>query len=92
MGANASTPLTAEDGPATPWLLVLAVFGAGLGSGGSQIGINVLSASYPTASRAPGVSWANAVSRTASLVGPVTANVCKMAIRPKGQICQHLVR
>jgi AAHS family 4-hydroxybenzoate transporter-like MFS transporter len=55
---------------ATPWLLVLAVFGAGLGTGGSQIGINALSASfYPTASRATGVSWANAVGRTGSLVG-----------------------
>ena len=55
---------------ATPWLLVLAVFGAGLGTGGSQIGINALSASYyPTSSRATGVSWANAVGRTGSLVG-----------------------
>lgn len=54
----------------TPWLLVLAVFGAGLGTGGSQIGINALAASYyPTASRATGVSWANAVGRTGSLVG-----------------------
>ena len=55
---------------ATPWLLVLAVFGAGLGTGGSQIGINALSASYyPTSSRATGVSWANAVGRSGSLVG-----------------------
>lgn len=55
---------------ATPWLLVLAVFGAGLGTGGSQIGINALAASYyPTANRATGVSWANAVGRTGSLVG-----------------------
>jgi AAHS family 4-hydroxybenzoate transporter-like MFS transporter len=54
------------------WLLVLAVFGAGLGTGGSQIGINALAASfYPTASRATGVSWANAVGRTGSLVGSV---------------------
>jgi MFS family permease len=55
---------------ATPWILVLAVFGAGLGTGGSQIGINALSAGYyPTANRATGVSWANAVGRTGSLVG-----------------------
>ena len=55
---------------ATPRLLVLAVFGAGLGTGGSQIGINALSASYyPTSSRATGVSWANAVGRSGSLVG-----------------------
>jgi MFS transporter, AAHS family, 4-hydroxybenzoate transporter len=55
---------------AAPWLLVLAVFGAGIGTGGSQIGINALSAAYyPTASRATGVSWANAVGRTGSVVG-----------------------
>jgi len=55
---------------ATPWLLIASVFGAGLGTGGSQIGINALAASYyPTANRATGVSWANAVGRTGSLVG-----------------------
>jgi AAHS family 4-hydroxybenzoate transporter-like MFS transporter len=55
---------------ATPVLLVLAVFGAGLGTGGSQIGINALSAAfYPTASRATGVSWANAIGRTGSVLG-----------------------
>ncbi len=55
---------------ASPGLLVLAVFGAGIGTGGSQIGINALSAAYyPTASRATGVSWANAVGRTGSVVG-----------------------
>ncbi len=55
---------------ASPLLLMLAVFGAGLGTGGSQIGINALSAAfYPTASRATGVSWANAVGRTGSVLG-----------------------
>ena len=55
---------------ASPMLLVLAVFGAGLGTGGSQIGINALSAGfYPTASRATGVSWANAIGRTGSVLG-----------------------
>lgn len=55
---------------ATPALLVLAVFGAGMGTGGSQVGINALAAVfYPTASRATGVSWANAVGRTGSVVG-----------------------
>ncbi|WP_225770019.1 MFS transporter [Inquilinus sp. Marseille-Q2685] len=54
------------------WLLVLAVFGAGVGTGGSNTGLNALSASvYPTASRATGVSWANAIGRTGSLVGSV---------------------
>jgi MFS transporter, AAHS family, 4-hydroxybenzoate transporter len=51
-------------------LLVIAVFGAGIGTGGSQIGINALSAAYyPTASRATGVSWANAVGRIGSVDG-----------------------
>jgi AAHS family 4-hydroxybenzoate transporter-like MFS transporter len=55
---------------ATPLLLVAAVFGAGVGTGGSQVGINALAAIfYPTASRATGVSWANAVGRTGSVVG-----------------------
>jgi MFS transporter, AAHS family, 4-hydroxybenzoate transporter len=46
------------------------VFGAGIGTGGSQIGINARSAAfYPTASRATGVSWANAVGRIGSVVG-----------------------
>ena len=57
----------------SPLLLVLAVFGAGLGTGGSQIGINALAAAYyPTASRATGVSWANAVGRTGSVLGSMT--------------------
>ncbi len=54
------------------WLLVLTVFGAGIGTGGSNIGLNALSAAfYPTANRATGVSWANAVGRSGSLVGSV---------------------
>jgi AAHS family 4-hydroxybenzoate transporter-like MFS transporter len=55
---------------ATPVLLVAAVFGPGIGTGGSQVGINALAAMfYPTASRATGVSWANAVGRTGSVAG-----------------------
>ncbi|WP_407530232.1 MFS transporter [Methylobacterium oryzisoli] len=51
-------------------LLVAAVFGAGFCVAGSQIGINALSASYyPTANRATGVAWANAVGRVGSVVG-----------------------
>ena len=51
-------------------LLAVAVFGAGFCVGGSQIGINALAASfYPTANRATGVSWANAVGRIGSVVG-----------------------
>jgi AAHS family 4-hydroxybenzoate transporter-like MFS transporter len=53
-----------------PWLLVVAIFGAGFGVAGSQVGINALAASYyPTASRATGVSWANAVGRIGSVLG-----------------------
>ena len=53
-----------------PALLLFAVFGAGVGSGGSQTGINALAASfYPTASRATGVSWANGVGRSGSIIG-----------------------
>lgn len=51
-------------------LLVLAVFGAGFCIAGSQIGINALAASYyPTANRATGVAWANAIGRVGSVVG-----------------------
>jgi AAHS family 4-hydroxybenzoate transporter-like MFS transporter len=59
-------------GHATPFpgLLLLAVFGAGIGTGGALIGVNALTASfYPTANRATGVSWANAIGRTGSIFG-----------------------
>lgn len=55
---------------ASPWLVALAVFGAGFCVSGSQVGANALSAAYyPTASRATGVSWANAVGRSGSVLG-----------------------
>ncbi len=61
---------------AQPWLLVLAIFGAGFGVAGAQVGINALAAGYyPTASRATGVSWANAVGRTGSVLGSMTGGV-----------------
>lgn len=61
---------------AQPWLLVLAIFGAGFGIAGAQVGINALAAGYyPTASRATGVSWANAVGRTGSVLGSMTGGV-----------------
>ncbi len=61
---------------ATPWLLVLAIFGAGFGVAGAQVGLNALAAGfYPTASRATGVSWANAVGRTGSVLGSMTGGV-----------------
>lgn len=59
-----------------PWLLVLAIFGAGFGVAGAQVGINALAAGfYPTASRATGVSWANAVGRTGSVLGSMVGGV-----------------
>ena len=55
---------------ATPWLLVFAIFGAGFGVAGAQVGVNALAAAtYPTASRATGVSWANGVGRIGSVLG-----------------------
>jgi MFS transporter, AAHS family, 4-hydroxybenzoate transporter len=54
----------------TPWLVGLAVFGAGLCISGSQVGANALAASfYPTDCRATGVSWANGVGRIGSVLG-----------------------
>ena len=53
-----------------PWLLVFAIFGAGFGVAGAQVGVNALAAAtYPTASRATGVSWANGVGRIGSVLG-----------------------
>ena len=54
----------------TPWLLVASIFGAGFGVAGAQVGVNALAAAYYlTAIRATGVSWANAVGRTGSVLG-----------------------
>jgi MFS transporter, AAHS family, 4-hydroxybenzoate transporter len=59
-----------------PWLLVLAIFGAGFGVAGAQVGINALAAGYyPTENRATGVSWANAVGRTGSILGSMIGGV-----------------
>jgi AAHS family 4-hydroxybenzoate transporter-like MFS transporter len=55
---------------AIPWLMGLAVFGAGFCVSGGQVGGNALSAAfYPTPYRATGVSWANGVGRSGSIVG-----------------------
>lgn len=53
-------------------LLMIVVFGAGIGTGGAMIGVNALAASfYPTANRATGVSWANGVGRSGSILGSI---------------------
>lgn len=59
-----------------PWLMVVAVFGAGFCVSGGQVGANALSAAYyPTASRATGVSWANGVGRIGSVLGSMLGGV-----------------
>lgn len=53
-------------------LLLLGMFGVGIGISGSQVGVNAFSSSfYPTHCRATGVSWANAVGRSGSVAGSV---------------------
>ena len=60
---------------ATPWLMTLAVFGAGFCGSGAQVGANALAAAfYPTTYRATGVSWALGVGRSGSIAGSVRRN------------------
>lgn len=55
---------------ATPWLMAIAVFGAGVCVSGGQVGTNALTAAfYPTTCRTTGVSWALGVGRSGSIVG-----------------------
>ncbi len=69
-GAGAACIVAISLTTATPWLMTLAVFGAGFCVSGGQIGGNALSAAfYPTAYRATGVAWANGVGRSGSIVG-----------------------
>ncbi len=57
-------------------MLVFAVFGAGLGTGGSQTGANALAAAYyPTSNRVTGVSWALGIGRVGSIVGSMVGGV-----------------
>ena len=51
-------------------LLVLVIFGAGVGVSGAQVGFNALVATlYPTECRATGVSWSNAMGRCGAIFG-----------------------
>ncbi|MHA3081582.1 MFS transporter [Acinetobacter sp. ANC 5383] len=53
-------------------LLMLAMFGVGIGISGSQVGANAFASGfYPTHCRATGVSWSNAVGRSGSVIGSV---------------------
>lgn len=57
---------------ATIALLVCAVFAAGVGVVGGQMGANVLASEfYPTAIRSTGVGWALGIGRVGSIIGPV---------------------
>jgi AAHS family 4-hydroxybenzoate transporter-like MFS transporter len=69
-GAGAAFIVMISLTTATPWLMGAAVFGAGFCVSGGQVGANALSAAfYPTAYRATGVSWANGIGRSGSIVG-----------------------
>ncbi len=60
----------------SPWLIAVAVFGAGICVSGSQVGANALAASfYPTECRATGVSWANGVGRSGSVLGSMAGGI-----------------
>jgi MFS transporter, AAHS family, 4-hydroxybenzoate transporter len=53
-------------------LLMPAVFMAGFGIAGAQIGMNALTAEvYPTSIRSTGVGWALGVGRVGSIIGPI---------------------
>jgi MFS transporter, AAHS family, 4-hydroxybenzoate transporter len=56
--------------------IVITVFGIGVCVSGGQVGGSALAASfYPTASRATGVAWANAVGRSGSIAGSLLGGV-----------------
>ena len=60
-------------GSAHLWLVSLCVFIVGWCVSGGQVGVNALAAGlYPTAARATGVSWANAIGRCGSVLGSMT--------------------
>lgn len=56
----------------TPWLLMIAIFGAGCAIIGGQTNINSIAGRYyPTFIRSNGVGWANGAGRVGSVLGPV---------------------
>jgi MFS transporter, AAHS family, 4-hydroxybenzoate transporter len=68
---------------AVPWLVALAMFGAGFCIGGGQIGIHAVAAAYyPTTSRATGVGWASGVGRLGSVLGSMLGGVLLSPGRP----------
>ena len=60
----------------TTGLMTFAVFAAGFCISGGQVGANALSAAfYPTPCRATGVSWANGIGRSGSIVGSLVGGI-----------------
>jgi MFS transporter, AAHS family, 4-hydroxybenzoate transporter len=54
----------------TIWLVAAGVIAAGFCISGGQVGLNALASGfYPTASRGTGVSWANGIGRSGSIIG-----------------------
>jgi MFS transporter, AAHS family, 4-hydroxybenzoate transporter len=54
----------------TVWLVAVGVIAAGFCVAGGQVGLNALASGYyPTAARGTGVSWANGVGRSGSIIG-----------------------
>jgi len=65
----------AASGATAPLLLTAAAL-AGVGTVGSQIGLNALCAQlYPTAIRATGIGWALGIGRIGSIIGPLLGGV-----------------
>ncbi len=59
-----------------PVVMTSAVFAAGMCVSGGQVGANALSAAfYPTPYRATGVSWANGIGRSGSIVGSLLGGI-----------------
>jgi MFS transporter, AAHS family, 4-hydroxybenzoate transporter len=74
--AGAASVVLISLSTATPWVMTGAVFAAGFCVSGGQVGGNALSAAfYPTPYRATGVSWANGIGRSGSIVGSLLGGI-----------------
>jgi MFS transporter, AAHS family, 4-hydroxybenzoate transporter len=74
--AGAASVILISISTTTPAVMTFAVSAAGLCVSGGQVGANALSAAfYPTPYRATGVSWANGVGRSGSIVGSLLGGI-----------------
>jgi len=74
--ASVATAMFQVGGTLGALLVGIAIFFAGFCISGSQVGANALSASfYPTDCRATGVSWANGVGRSGSILGSMSGGM-----------------